>query len=149
MLKFDYRDMIGGGLLVGGGAAIAIYSATNYNLGALQRMGPGMFPMALGVILAIFGVVLVIQSFLREGEVPDIRFWSPLFVLGGCAGFALTIGPFGLLPAIVVCAVVTSLADLKLRPVSLVLLCAGLSLLAFLVFRVGLSLPVALYRWPF
>jgi hypothetical protein len=149
MLKFDYRDTVGGALLIAGGVAIAVYSASSYKLGSLQRLGPGMFPMGLGVILAFFGLVLLIQSFLKEGKIPDIRVWSPLFVLGGCAAFALVIPAFGLVPAVLACTIVTSFADLKVRYLSIAMLGIALSAIAFLLFRVALSIPVALFAWPF
>lgn len=149
MYKVDFTDLVGGSLLTLVGAAVAIVSVTYYPMGTLQRMGPGMFPAGLGVLLAVFGLILSLQSLRRPGERPDIRVWSPLFVLGGIAAFALVVSPFGLIPAIVAITVVASLAELRVRPLSLALLCLGLCLLAPFVFRICLGLQIPMFRWPF
>lgn len=145
----DYRDIVGGLLLVIGGAAFSWYAAEYYSLGTLRRMGPGMFPMALGAVLALFGLAIAVPALFRQGTVPEIRIWTPLFVLSGVAAFAMTIRPFGLFPAIVAVIVISSFAELKVRPLSLAILCICLCLVTWLTFRVGLGLPIAVVRWPF
>lgn len=145
----DYRDIVGGLLLIVVGIAFSWYAIEHYDLGTLRRMGPGMFPAGLGFVLALFGVLLVVPAFFREGVMPEIRTWTPLFVLLGVAAFALTVRPFGLIPAILAVVIVSSLAELKFRPVSLAGLCAALCLIAWLTFRVGLGLPMTMFRWPF
>lgn len=149
MYPRDYRDMVGGAALLILGALFAWYATENYALGTLRRSGPGLFPAALGVLLAGFGAVILVSAFFRTGTRPEVRFWAPLFVLSGVAAFAAMIVPFGLIPAIVAVVAITSLAELKIRPVSLLAMCVVLSVMAWLVFRVGLGLPVAMFRWPF
>lgn len=149
MVSRDYRDMIAGAALAAAGAALALYASASYELGTLRRMGPGMFPMGLGALLILFGIILFVQSFFHEGGMPQFRKWSPIFVLSGVAAFALVLDPFGLVPAIVTLTVISSMAEKRIYPVSLVLLCVGLSVLAVAIFRYGLGLPVALFRWPF
>ncbi|WP_312468681.1 MULTISPECIES: tripartite tricarboxylate transporter TctB family protein [Brucella] len=149
MLSRDYRDIVGGILLVALGLAFSWYAAANYELGTLRRMGPGMFPTSLGVVLAGFGLVIAIPAFFRPGVMPEIRVWTPIYVLLGVGAFALTIRPFGLIPAVLSVVVISSLAELRVKPLSLTILSTALCLIAWLVFRVGLGLPVAMFRWPF
>lgn len=149
MYRIDYVDIVGGILLILFGGAVTYTSVTFYPMGTASRMGPGMFPAGLGVVLAVLGLLLALQALRKPGDKPDIRIFSPLFVLGGIAAFAALIGPFGLIPAIVAILVISSLADLKIRPVSLVLSCIGLSLLAPFVFVFLLGLQIPLIRWPF
>jgi hypothetical protein len=149
MLSRDYRDIVGGFLLTAVGLAYSSFAAVSYNLGTLRNMGPGMFPVALGVVLAVFGIVIAIPAFFRSGSVPEIRRWSPLFVLSGVMAFSITIAPFGLLPAIAAVVIVSSLAELTIRPIRLVLLTATLCLLAWGLFGLLLGLAVPLLRWPF
>lgn len=149
MYKYDYVDMVGGLLLLLVGSVVSYVSITFYPLGTVQRMGAGMFPAGLGVVLACLGLLLVIQSLSRQGGAPDIRLISPLFVLGGIIAFALTIIPFGLVPAILAILIITSIANIKVHPVSLALLCLLLSLLAPFVFVYLLELKIPLIRWPF
>lgn len=149
MLRRDYRDMAAGGLLVAFGLFIAFYASANYDLGTFRRMGPGMFPAGLGYIMAGFGVVLFVQALRRPGVMPEIRYLTPLFILAGVAAFGLLIRPFGLMPAIVAATVISSMAELKVRPISLTLLCISLCVIAWLVFSVALGLPMLMFRWPF
>lgn len=149
MLSRDYRDIAGGFLLVAVGLIFSWYATAHYDLGTMRRMGPGMFPTALGVVLAGFGFMIAIPAAFRPGVMPEIRIWTPLYVLTGVAAFALMIRPMGLIPAVLGVVVISSLAELKVKPVSLTVLSTVLCLIAWLVFRVGLGLPVALFRWPF
>lgn len=149
MTRIDYTDLVGGLSLVLTGAAVSYVSISQYPLGTLQRMGPGMFPAILGGVLAGLGALLSLQALRRPGSRPDIRIFSPLFVLGGIAAFALVIVPFGLVPAILAITVISSLAELRVQPVNLALLTLALCLMAPLLFVVGLGLPISLVRWPF
>ena len=149
MFRVDYTDILGGVLLVIVGALVSYVSISQYPLGTLNRMGPGMFPAILGVVLAILGALIALQALRRRGTRPDIRVFSPLFVLGGVAAFALLVGPFGLIPAILAITVISSLAELRIRPASLAMLCLALCLIAPAVFVLGLGLRISLVRWPF
>lgn len=149
MVSRDYRDVAGGLLLLLFGVSFSCYAIEHYDLGTLRRMGPGMFPTGLGFVLAFFGLLLFVPALLRPGIRPEIRVWTPLFILSGVAAFALTIRPFGLLPAILAVTVISSMAELKLRPASLSVLCIVLCLIAWLTFRIGLGLPMPMVNWPF
>ena len=149
MLSRDYRDIVGGAVLVVTGLGLSGHAYANYDLGTINRMGPGMFPAVLGLVLAAFGVMQSVPAFFRQGTIPDIRVWSPLFVLGGIAAFAAMIRPFGLLPAIVVLVAISSCAELKFRPVGLLVLTVSLCVMSWLIVRVGLGVPLAMARWPY
>lgn len=43
------------------GAAFAV-GATNYSMGHSARPGPGYFPLGLGLLLAMLGVVILAKS---------------------------------------------------------------------------------------
>ena len=148
MLRRDYRDIAGGAVLMAVGIGFAWYAVQSYNVGSLRRMGPGAFPAGLGVILAVLGLLQAVPAFFRAGVMPEIRVWSPIFVLAGLAGFALVIRPFGLVPAVFAVILVSSLADLRIRPVSIGALATGMALLTWLVFGVGLGMSVPMFRWP-
>ncbi len=148
MYKYNYTDMVGGLFLVLIGVTVSAIAITSYPLGSPTRMGPGMFPAGLGVVLSILGIILSCQSLRRPGDPADIRVFSPIFVLGGIVAFALIIKPFGLLPAIIIGTVVSCFAELKIKPLDTLFLCVGLCLLAPFVFRVCLGLPLALFNWP-
>lgn len=149
IMSRDYRDFIGGLILTALGLWVAWYASGHYNMGTLRRMGEGMFPVALGVILAGFGLAIAIPALFRRGDRVYPAWFTALCVSAGVAGFALLVRPFGLIPAILAVVIISSVAELKFRPLSLAVLCASLCLLAYLVFRVGLGLPIPMFRWPY
>lgn len=149
MFRRDYRDVIGGGALALFGLWFCLYSVEHYSLGTLNRMGPGMFPAMLGATLAVLGSLTAILAWFRQGEIPEIRKWTPLFVLSSVAAFALIVKPFGLIPAVLAVVSISSLAELRIEPRKLAMMCVVLSLIAWLTFGVGLGLTVPMINWPF
>ena len=77
-------------LIVGGGFA---YGATSYSIGTAARMGPGYFPLLLGVILSILGAFVLFFSLVveRPDHDPVGKFaWAPiLYVLGSNISFGI------------------------------------------------------------
>ena len=61
MISEGRRDYYAGGLmiLIGGGAAVI---GTSYKVGTLTQMGPGFFPVCLGVMMAIMGVLIALAA---------------------------------------------------------------------------------------
>lgn len=147
MYSRDYRDMIGGAVLFAGGAFVVGYAVTQYQLGSLARMGPGLFPAALGILLCLFGIALAIQALLRPGTLPSVKLRPLIFVLASILVFGLTIRRFGIAPAVVLLTLVASLADPRLSWPKAMLLAAGLAMLAVLIFNVALDIPIAAVIW--
>ena len=52
------RDIFAGGLLILLGL-VAAFQGYSYNIGTLQRMGPGFFPLSLGVIFLTLYIDLI------------------------------------------------------------------------------------------
>src|SRR5471032_214492 len=78
-------------------AAVALLSARGYSLGSAGKMGPGYFPLLLGLVLALIGAILVARSFVIQGERVGRLSVLPLMavVLGVCL-FAFSIETLGL-----------------------------------------------------
>jgi len=55
------KEYLGGGLmvLIGGGA---VAEGSRYSIGSLESMGPGFFPVSLGVLLVLVGALLLISA---------------------------------------------------------------------------------------
>lgn len=146
----DYRDMIGGLLLMFMGAGAACYAWTSYPTGTLRQMGPGLYPTWLGVILFGLGVLVLVPAMRRTGpRLPKPQFRPLLAITGGGLAFALSIDRFGIIPAVMLLTVLCVLANNKLRLPATLALAIGLSVFSLLIFQVGLSIPVHAFRWPF
>lgn len=143
----------------------AMITARNYPLGSLDRMGPGFFPMVLGGIITILGIVLVLKNLegfrkarrlklastsnteddvnRRAGMIRAAR--SMLFVLGGMTFFALTIEHLGLLLSVIGLVIICSFAEPGMRWRSTLLLALFMAALSAVIFRYGIGLPLQLW----
>ena len=148
MRRVDARDAIGGGLLIIAGIAIAVHSATAFQVGTLARMGPGFFPVATSIILAIIGSVILLPALFRSGPRPVVE-WRPLlWISASLLAFALLVIPFGMVPATIVLTLITGRSDNKLSLPGTLLLAILLAVGATLIFRIGLGMILPAFNWP-
>jgi hypothetical protein len=133
-------------ILVGGGFAIG---ATSYKIGDAARMGPGYFPFWVGVLLAVFGVIVLLGSLnkraVKEG-LPRMDIRPIAWILGSLLLFGAMLQTMGLAVSLVVLVLVSSMAShefgWKGAVLNALLLCC-ISLGAF-IFGLSLQIPV----WP-
>ena len=59
------RDFFAGLLYMTIGIAFA-WGATNYTIGNGARMGPGYFPLLLGIVLAVIGAIVMFRALVVE-----------------------------------------------------------------------------------
>jgi hypothetical protein len=74
------KDFFSGLMFMSVGAAFA-WGATKYSVGTGARMGPGYFPLMLGVLLAVLGSVITFKSLVVEtagGDKIGSWAWKPL-----------------------------------------------------------------------
>ncbi|MDR6854286.1 hypothetical protein J2W96_000587 [Variovorax guangxiensis] len=144
-------------MFVSVGAAFAI-GATNYSIGSGARMGPGYFPLMLGVLLGILGLGVILGSLTvdtADGEPIGRVAWKPLLlIIGANLVFGLMLGglpsigvpAMGLIIAIYALVVVASLAGSSFHMKSALILATILAIGSYLVFILGLSLQFQV--WP-
>lgn len=152
------RDVLTGVVIAIFGFWFASYAAIYLKIGTFSQMGSGMFPLLTGLGLAISGLVLVASRIdevrraaaAETSESQEVAQWlSLLIVTAAIASFALLIKPFGLIPATFALILVSSTASSALRLSTALALAGILSGLAWVIFIVGLSLPIKIIAWPF
>lgn len=77
------KDFFAGLLYACVGGAFAI-GATGYNVGTGARMGPGYFPLMLGVLLGVIGLYIMFKAMAVEtvdGDKIGKWAWKPLFFI--------------------------------------------------------------------
>jgi len=91
----NQKDFFAGLMFMGIGVAFAL-GATKYQLGTGARMGPGYFPLLLGILLAVIGTVIVFNA--ATVQAPDGHqigkwAWRPLFfILAANFAFGILLG---------------------------------------------------------
>jgi hypothetical protein len=151
------KDSFSGLMFMGVGAAFA-WGATGYTIGDGARMGPGYFPLALGVLLAFLGSIITFKALVVEtvdGDKVGKLAWKPLFfiilanlVFGACIGGLPLIGlkPLGLIIGIYLLTFIASLAGEEFAFKPVLILATILALMSYLAFIVLLKLQFPV--WP-
>lgn len=151
------KDFFSGLMFMTVGVAFG-WGASGYTIGNGARMGPGYFPLALGVLLTVLGGVITFKALVVEtvdGDKIGSFAWKPLvFIILANLMFGAMIGglpsihlpPMGLIVGIYALTFIASLAgdtfNLK-ETVALATILAVLSYLAFIKL-LNLQFPV----WP-
>jgi putative tricarboxylic transport membrane protein len=119
----------------------------HYGIGTMHRMGPGLFPILVGVLLVGLGMIIALRSFAIDGP-PVPRFHArPIIVsLIAIALFGVALAHLGLLAAVAVVVLVGALASRESRPLETAGLIVALMVFAAAVFVWLLGLPIPL--WP-
>ena len=139
------KDFFSGLMFMSVGLAFA-WGATNYNVGEGARMGPGYFPLVLGILLAAIGAFTIFESMVVEtedGEPIGSFAWKPLvFIIGGQRGVrhparrraGLGIPAFGLIVGIYALVFIASLAGEEFRWKEVLVLATVLAVGSYLAF---------------
>ena len=147
------RDFYAGGLMTVIGAAVAFDSWHYYSLGTLTHMGPGMFPLMLGITLTLVGMLIVGSAIAAPlGDDERILPAKPEWFAWGCilAGPVLFIvlGEFlGLVPATFACVFVPALGDRGATLKGSAILAAGVTVVGTILFTYILKIPFPMFRW--
>jgi len=151
------KDYYGGALLVVIGLA-AVYAGVGYRVGELAHMGPGFFPVALGGLLALTGLLIAISargdkpssgeeaaSHGHPGGMPDLR--GCICIILGILAFLLFGEYGGLLPATFAIVFISALGDRDNTLTEAILLSLAMSFIAVVVFWWALKLQLPLFQW--
>ncbi len=134
-------------LLVGLGFA---WGATNYSFGVSARPGPGYFPLGLGLLLAIFGAIILVKGFAKDtkdGEPIGAIAWRPIaWIIASVAVFGVALPWLGMWIALPLLIVMSSLAGDEFNIKEVVINSVVLTVGSWLIFIKGLALVIPL--WP-
>ena len=151
------KDFFSGLMFLVMGGAFA-WGATSYNIGEGARMGPGYFPLMLGLLLGVLGLAIIFQAMVVEtedGEKIGSIAWKPLgFIIGANVAFGILLGgiprfgipAMGLIAAIYALVFISSLAGDQFRPKEVAVLATILAIFSYIAFvwLLKLQFPV----WP-
>jgi len=142
-------------LAVGGGFA---WGATTYSVGTGARMGPGYFPLLLGILLAIIGAVIMFKATVVEtvdGDPVGKWAWKQIvFIIGANLLFGVLLAglpsfgvpAMGLIVAIYGLTFVSSLAGNQFKFIEVFILATILAAGSYVAFVWALNLQFPV--WP-
>ncbi|MCM5570189.1 tripartite tricarboxylate transporter TctB family protein [Burkholderiaceae bacterium FT117] len=144
----NQQDFWAGVMFTGIGVLFAVFS-TAYEIGTAARMGPGYFPLMLGILLAILGLIIAWRS--TSPSHPESRLaktgWREiLLILGAVALFGATLSWLGMVISIVLLIFVAAIASHEFSWKETVVSIVVLLIMSELVFVKGLELQFPV--WP-
>ena len=151
------KDFFSGLMFMGVGAAFA-WGATTYKVGEGARMGPGYFPLMLGVLMVILGIAVTFKSLVVEtvgGDKIGKWAWKPLvFIIAANLIFGVLLGglpsiklpPMGLIAGIYALTFIASMAETGWKVKNTFVLATVLAAGSYVAFVMVLKLQFAV--WP-
>ena len=153
----SHKDFVSGLLFLGIGIAFT-WGATTYKIGVAGRMGPGYFPLLLGILMTILGILITVKSLAIETESGDkigSWAWKPLVcILGANLAFGVLLGGLpsiklpatGVIAGIYALTIIASLASRRFNLRQVLILATVLAVGSYLAFIVLLKLQIPV--WP-
>jgi len=146
------KDFYAGLTIVLIGAGVTLNSTT-YKVGTLMHMGPGMFPLILGILLTVVGMLIFGSGLIAplgedERILPDTMEWRGWgCMLAGPIMFMIFGELLGMVPATFMCVFVSALGDRTATLKGSAILAALMAVAGALLFFYVLKVPFPLFRW--
>lgn len=138
-------------------AVPTIVGSFNYQIGSLMRMGPGYFPLILGVVLAILAILILIspepvETLAEEAHTEESlslrEQWVTWIIIVVSVLAFVVLGKYGgLIPATFVMCTLVSFADKRNTYKSALLVGLILTVVSVGLFHYGLQLQFPLFTW--
>ena len=141
----DIHDIVGGLLMTAAGLFFAIYGS-RYTMGTADRMGAGYFPIVLGWVLAVLGILVALPAWWRQGTGITVQWKNLIWCVASLLAFAVTLRTLGVVVAAFVAsllALVPSAMGLRTR----LIVCGVVTLLTVLIFPLGLQMILPIWPW--
>jgi Tripartite tricarboxylate transporter TctB family len=150
-VKLDY---LAGAIMSLTGAFVAL-NALNYQIGTLTRMGPGMFPFTLGLLLAGLGVLIAVNAGEAQADTlnhladdaspyPDVK--GGIAIVVGMLAFVLLTQTVGLIAGTFACVFIAAIGDKDATWVGSTILATVITIMGVIVFVYGLKMNLPLYQ---
>lgn len=146
MQRFLTKDFLSGLMFIAFGLG-ALYFGQHLTVGTSVRMGPGYVPRMLSYVLLGLGVLICILAIVEGSEPVETPRWKPItLVTIGIVCFALLFERAGMLPALAVLILISSLAGEEFKLTEVIGNMVVLAILCIIVFKVGLGMNISVIQ---
>lgn len=127
-------------------ALIFLFYGSRLTFGSLTRMGPGFLPVCTAIGLALLGGAIAFEGLRGKGTIPNLPRLRPFLVIVACPiVFSLMIGWAGMVPTVLVTALLARMAEPLEWGWDLVLVPAGLAAMGVFVFIDFLGVAISAF----
>ena len=134
-------------MFLGFGLFFMLWAVMHYQMGTAVRMGPAYFPVLLGGLLCVLGLIVLAGSLAVEGPpVPELHFRPLIFISIGVVLYGYLMKPLGLILATAALVYVSAYGGHEFKWREVTILFVILAVFSWLVFVKGLTLPFPI--WP-
>ena len=128
-------------------ALVAVLTARQYSLGSAGRMGPGYFPLLLGMVLGGLGALLIGRSLIFDGDpMPRLQVQPIAIMAVAVCLFGVAVEPLGLILSLTILILLAAWAGPHFRLIETAVLAVALIAFSVGVFVYALGLPFKV--WP-
>ena len=144
MLNWKTEDAKAGLLFLAIGLFFGITTLVKLDIGTLEEMGAGFFPLSLCAILVLLGAAILWKA-QPDMEAQSPVNWRAVFLIASApVAFGLAVRSLGLLPALVISIALAVMASKKIGPVRGAVIVTGVTAFCIVVFKFGVRVPFAL-----
>lgn len=144
----NHRDLWSGVMFAIIGIIFMILSK-QYAIGTSAKMGPGYFPMVLGGLLTLIGLLIAAGAFAKSAhnlKLSPVGWRELSLILLSVAAFAFLLGKLGMVLSVTVMILIAAVASHEFKLKDTLISIVVLVLLAYLMFVKGLELQFPV--WP-
>ena len=138
---------LGAGAVVFAIGAFMAWEGFTYSVGNLRHLGPGYFPLSVGVILMLLAAAILLEVRFADTSAPDLPIRPLAAITLGLVSFAALIDTMGLIPATFVLILLAAFGDRAMTARRALAVAAAVSALGYLIFIFGFRLPINPFWW--
>ena len=146
MIDWKSQDAVSGLMFLAVAIYVGVSTLLGLDVGSLEEMGPGFFPLALSAILGVIGIFVLLGAKPDEDRQLPVN-WRAVILIGAAPiAFGLTVRTLGLVPALLISVGMATLSSPRIKPLSGAIIIVGVTAFCVAVFKIGIGVPYDLFN---
>jgi len=141
MVNWKSQDAVAGLVFLAIAIYVGVSTLLQLDIGTLEQMGPGFFPLSLSGILGLIGVLVLLRVQPDEEAQPPVN-WRAVILIGAAPiAFGLTVRSLGLIPALLISIGLAVLSSNSIGLIRSLAIVVGVTAFCVVVFKFGIGVP--------